>query len=77
MFDSPHVKVPVGKQTRRRLDAKSIVQLLQSFDAPNGILKFFGTLEGFLFLSFITQHFLHFTHLAGSASWYFIYDLTL
>ena len=38
MFDSPHVKVPIGKQTRRRLDAKSIVQLLQSFDAPVGIL---------------------------------------
>uniref|UniRef100_A0A5B7BC88 Holliday junction resolvase MOC1, chloroplastic n=1 Tax=Davidia involucrata TaxID=16924 RepID=A0A5B7BC88_DAVIN len=36
VFDSPHLKVLVGKRIRRRLDAKSIVQLLQSFDAPIG-----------------------------------------
>ncbi|CAL5425489.1 unnamed protein product [Camellia sinensis] len=35
-FDSPHLKVLVGKRIRRRLDAKSIVQLLKSFDAPVG-----------------------------------------
>uniref|UniRef100_A0A166E3V8 Holliday junction resolvase RuvC n=1 Tax=Daucus carota subsp. sativus TaxID=79200 RepID=A0A166E3V8_DAUCS len=40
VFDSPHVKVPIGKQTRRRLDAKSIVQLLQSFDAPVGTVAY-------------------------------------
>lgn len=40
VFDSPHVIVPVGKRTRRRLDAKSIVQLLQSFDAPNGTIAY-------------------------------------
>ncbi|KAA8550043.1 hypothetical protein F0562_001727 [Nyssa sinensis] len=36
VFDSPHLKVLVGRRIRRRLDAKSIVQLLQSFDAPIG-----------------------------------------
>lgn len=36
VFDSPYVHVSVGKTRRRRLDAKSIVQLLQSFDAPIG-----------------------------------------
>lgn len=36
VFDSPHLKVPVGGRTRKRLDAKSIVQLLSSFDAPMG-----------------------------------------
>ncbi|CAL5354020.1 unnamed protein product [Camellia sinensis] len=36
VFDSPHLKVLVGKRIRRRLDAKSIVQLLKSFDAPVG-----------------------------------------
>lgn len=38
VFDSPHVKILVGKRTRRRLDASSIVQLVRSFDAPAGIL---------------------------------------
>ncbi|XP_059429593.1 Holliday junction resolvase MOC1, chloroplastic-like [Corylus avellana] len=36
VFDSPHLQVPVGKRVRRRLDAKSIVQLLRSLDAPIG-----------------------------------------
>ncbi|EEF31549.1 conserved hypothetical protein [Ricinus communis] len=36
VFDSPHLKVLVGKRIRKRLDAKSIVQLLHSFDAPLG-----------------------------------------
>jgi len=42
VFDSPHVKILVGKKnrTRRRLDAKSVVQLIRSFDAPIGILYF-------------------------------------
>jgi len=43
VFDSPHVKILVGQKnrTRRRLDAKSVVQLVRSFDAPIGILYFF------------------------------------
>ncbi|KAJ4970346.1 hypothetical protein NE237_003445 [Protea cynaroides] len=36
VFDSPHLQVLVGKRIRKRLDAKSIVQLLQSLDAPPG-----------------------------------------
>ncbi|KAG2670991.1 hypothetical protein I3760_14G112600 [Carya illinoinensis] len=36
VFDSPHLQVLVGKRVRRRLDAKSIVQLLRSLDAPFG-----------------------------------------
>ncbi|XP_004228506.3 Holliday junction resolvase MOC1, chloroplastic [Solanum lycopersicum] len=36
VFDSPHLKVLVGKGVRKRLDAKAIVQLLQSFEAPLG-----------------------------------------
>ncbi|KAL3530020.1 hypothetical protein ACH5RR_009342 [Cinchona calisaya] len=36
VFDSPHLKVLVGKRMRKRLDTKSIVQLLHSFDAPMG-----------------------------------------
>ncbi|KAI4308213.1 hypothetical protein L6164_031311 [Bauhinia variegata] len=36
VFDSPHVQIPVGKGTRKRLDAKSIVQLVRSFNAPIG-----------------------------------------
>lgn len=39
VFDSPHLKVMVGKGVRRRLDAKSIVQLLQSFEVPVGNLQ--------------------------------------
>jgi uncharacterized PurR-regulated membrane protein YhhQ (DUF165 family) len=37
VFDSPHLQVLVGKRVRRRLDVKSIVQLLRSLDAPFGI----------------------------------------
>ncbi|KAI4373640.1 hypothetical protein MLD38_011746 [Melastoma candidum] len=36
VFDSPVVPVLVGKRIRRRLDPRSIVQLLQSLDAPLG-----------------------------------------
>ncbi|XP_073140246.1 Holliday junction resolvase MOC1, chloroplastic [Henckelia pumila] len=36
VFDSPHLKVPIGKRVRKRLDAKSIIQLLQTIDAPIG-----------------------------------------
>ncbi|KAK1291853.1 hypothetical protein QJS10_CPB17g01679 [Acorus calamus] len=36
VFDSPHLQILVGKRTRRRLDAKSIVQLIRSFEAPLG-----------------------------------------
>ncbi|XP_030520921.2 Holliday junction resolvase MOC1, chloroplastic-like [Rhodamnia argentea] len=36
VFDSPAVPILVGKRTRRRLDPKSIVQLLRSLDAPIG-----------------------------------------
>lgn len=36
VFDSPHLKVLVGKGVRKRLDAKAIVQLLRSFEAPLG-----------------------------------------
>ncbi|CAH9100092.1 unnamed protein product [Cuscuta epithymum] len=36
VFDSPHLKVTVGKGVRRRLDARSIVHLLQSFEVPIG-----------------------------------------
>ncbi|XP_039129343.1 Holliday junction resolvase MOC1, chloroplastic-like isoform X1 [Dioscorea cayenensis subsp. rotundata] len=35
VFDTPNVKVLVGKRVRNRLDARSIVQLLQTFDAPH------------------------------------------
>ena len=41
VFDSPHLPVLVSKRVRRRLDAKSIVQLLRSVDAPIGIRVFF------------------------------------
>lgn len=37
VFDSPHLKVMVGKRIRKRLDVKSIVQLIRSFDAPIGM----------------------------------------
>ncbi|KAG5117921.1 hypothetical protein JHK84_044034 [Glycine max] len=38
VFDSPHVKILVGKNktTRRRLDAKSVVELVCGFRAPIG-----------------------------------------
>ncbi|KAH7677291.1 hypothetical protein IHE45_07G073900, partial [Dioscorea alata] len=37
VFDTPNVKVLVGKRVRNRLDARSIVQLLQTFGAPHGM----------------------------------------
>ncbi|XP_028243968.1 Holliday junction resolvase MOC1, chloroplastic-like isoform X1 [Glycine soja] len=42
VFDSPHVKILVGKnkRTRRRLDAKSVVELVCGFDAPIGTTAF-------------------------------------
>ncbi|XP_010473068.1 PREDICTED: uncharacterized protein LOC104752584 [Camelina sativa] len=36
VFDTPHIPVLVGKRVRKRLDAKSIVQLIQSLDVPSG-----------------------------------------
>ncbi|PIN26138.1 hypothetical protein CDL12_01116 [Handroanthus impetiginosus] len=36
VYDSPHLKVLVGKRVRKRLDAKSIIQLLQRCGAPTG-----------------------------------------
>ncbi|GFQ08453.1 hypothetical protein PHJA_002989300, partial [Phtheirospermum japonicum] len=36
VYDSPHLKVLVGKRVRKRLDVKSIIQLLQTVDAPIG-----------------------------------------
>ncbi|KAL7084646.1 hypothetical protein ACP275_14G234600 [Erythranthe tilingii] len=36
VFDSPHLKVLVGKGLRKRLDVKSIIQLLRNIDAPIG-----------------------------------------
>ncbi|KAJ6845797.1 uncharacterized protein M6B38_285710 [Iris pallida] len=36
VFDTPHLQVMVGKRARKRLDARSIVQLLHSFGAPHG-----------------------------------------
>ncbi|KAK9735929.1 hypothetical protein RND81_04G238600 [Saponaria officinalis] len=40
VFDSPFVQVSVGKRLRKRLDARSIVQLVQSFDAPTGTVAY-------------------------------------
>ncbi|XP_052197836.1 Holliday junction resolvase MOC1, chloroplastic [Diospyros lotus] len=40
VFDSPNLKVLVGRSLRRRLDAKSIVQLIRSFDAPLGTIAY-------------------------------------
>ncbi|MBA0836025.1 hypothetical protein Goarm_008269 [Gossypium armourianum] len=34
VFDSPHLPVQVGNRVRKRLDARSIVRLLQSLEAP-------------------------------------------
>ncbi|KAM6576819.1 hypothetical protein CsatB_028656 [Cannabis sativa] len=36
VFDSPHLSVMVGGKVRRRLDAKSIIELLRGFNAPVG-----------------------------------------
>ncbi|KAG1338322.1 Holliday junction resolvase MOC1, chloroplastic [Cocos nucifera] len=40
VFDTPRLKVLVGKRVRKRLDARSIIQLLRSFDAPPGTFAF-------------------------------------
>ncbi|XP_078436255.1 Holliday junction resolvase MOC1, chloroplastic-like isoform X2 [Wolffia australiana] len=40
VFDSPHLKVLVGKTLRKRLDARSIVELIQSFRAPLGTIAY-------------------------------------
>ncbi|WZY82580.1 hypothetical protein YC2023_028964 [Brassica napus] len=36
VFDTPHLPVLVGKRVRKRLDAKSIVELIRSLDIPSG-----------------------------------------
>ncbi|CAH8306484.1 unnamed protein product [Eruca vesicaria subsp. sativa] len=36
VFDTPHLPVLVGKRVRKRLDAKSIVQLIRSLEIPSG-----------------------------------------
>ncbi|XP_072982934.1 Holliday junction resolvase MOC1, chloroplastic-like [Typha latifolia] len=36
VFDTPHLQVLVGKRVRRRLDVRSIIQLLRSIGAPLG-----------------------------------------
>ncbi|XP_051120713.1 Holliday junction resolvase MOC1, chloroplastic-like [Andrographis paniculata] len=36
VFDSPHLKILVGKRVRKRLDVRSIIQLLKTVDAPMG-----------------------------------------
>ncbi|XWS52592.1 hypothetical protein CRYUN_Cryun11dG0084200 [Craigia yunnanensis] len=36
VFDSPHLPVRVGNRVRKRLDARSIVQLVRSLEAPIG-----------------------------------------
>ncbi|KAH9790295.1 Holliday junction resolvase MOC1 [Citrus sinensis] len=36
VFDTPHLPVLVGKRVRKRLDAKSMIMLLRSLDAPIG-----------------------------------------
>ncbi|KAL8140164.1 hypothetical protein V2J09_006185 [Rumex salicifolius] len=40
VFDSPHVQMLVGKRVRRRLDPKSIVQLITSLGAPMGTVAY-------------------------------------
>ncbi|KAL9233570.1 hypothetical protein vseg_008550 [Gypsophila vaccaria] len=40
VFDSPFLQVAVGKRLRKRLDARSIVQLVQGFDAPTGTIAY-------------------------------------
>ncbi|XP_020585923.1 uncharacterized protein LOC110028429 isoform X2 [Phalaenopsis equestris] len=36
VFDTPYLQVLVGKRTRKRIDVRSIVQLLHSIGAPPG-----------------------------------------
>ncbi|XP_062082288.1 Holliday junction resolvase MOC1, chloroplastic [Humulus lupulus] len=40
VFDSPHLSVMVGGKVRRRLDAKSIIELLRGFNAPEGTIAY-------------------------------------
>ncbi|XXG52849.1 hypothetical protein AAC387_Pa03g1055 [Persea americana] len=40
VFDTPHLRVLVGKRVRKRLDARSIVQLLRSFAVPEGTIAY-------------------------------------
>lgn len=61
VFDSPTVSVLVGSRVRRRLDAHSIVKLLQTFGAPFGIpliVKFY--LHDFVFAEVKCQLYLNF-----------------
>uniref|UniRef100_A0A1J3I5N2 Holliday junction resolvase MOC1, chloroplastic n=1 Tax=Noccaea caerulescens TaxID=107243 RepID=A0A1J3I5N2_NOCCA len=36
VFDTPHLPVLVGKRVRKRLDAKSILELIRSLEIPSG-----------------------------------------
>lgn len=36
VYDSPHLQVLVGNRVRKRLDVKSMIQLIQKVDAPIG-----------------------------------------
>ncbi|EOA28843.1 hypothetical protein CARUB_v10025086mg, partial [Capsella rubella] len=47
VFDTPHIPVLVGKRVRKRLDAKSIVQLIQSLDVPS--VRFRRSFTSFVF----------------------------
>ncbi|CAL9044083.1 unnamed protein product [Musa banksii] len=40
VFDTPNLQVLVGKKVRKRLDARSMIRLLQSFGAPLGTTAF-------------------------------------
>lgn len=40
VFDSPYVQMLVGKRVRKRLDPKSIVQLVTSLEAPMGTVAY-------------------------------------
>ncbi|XP_042380542.1 Holliday junction resolvase MOC1, chloroplastic-like isoform X1 [Zingiber officinale] len=40
VFDTPNMEVLVGKRVRKRLDARSMIQLLQTFGAPLGTKAF-------------------------------------
>lgn len=40
VFDTPHLQVSVGKRVRKRLDARSIVQLLHSLGVPEGTVAY-------------------------------------
>ncbi|KAJ3683881.1 hypothetical protein LUZ60_014108 [Juncus effusus] len=40
VYDAPYVQVMVGKKVRKRLDPRSIVQLLHSLNAPHGTVAY-------------------------------------